>query len=549
MTKESLERIRSRACSLAASASATAALLVMSVVFAASASAYEGFGYQTQGGTGGSTCRVTTLAASGSGSLYNCVVVQVGPRTVVFDVAGTITPADTLSIRDPYLTIDGTTAPAPGITIRPPTSSDSLFVIDDTHDVIIRGLRLVGYNTGGSSGNPADLIALEGIGGEIYNVVLDHLSLTAADDGAIDITGNVHDVTVSWCLLYGNGLTSLIKYGTRQRLSIHHTVYAHNAERNPQVKGDMRTLDFRNNIVYDWSLLSYGYGLRLWSAPSGTDSPGIPSVNVVGNAFIAKTTSGGCGIELIEDTTPVQRFVSDNFASPSPLCLSSNLSSAISITAAAQVNTSPSSALASVVLPTVGLTPHNSTEQALLDAIAARLPSSSTYTLSVTSAGAGSGVVSSSPAGISCGADCSEPYASGTVVTLTATPASGSTFAGWSGACSGTGACSVTMSAARSVTASFTTTAAASYTLGVIRSGSGSGTVSSSPAGISCGADCSEPYASGSVVALTATPASGSSFAGWSGACSGTGACSVTMSAARSVTASFITTAPPPTPC
>ncbi len=542
MTK-SLERIRSRAGSLAASASATAALFVISLVFAASASAYEGFGYQTQGGQGGSTCHVTTLASSGSGSLYDCVVIQAGARTVVFDVSGTITPADTLSIRDPYLTVDGTTAPAPGITIRPPSSADSAFVIDNTHDVIIRGLRLVGYNPSGSVENGADLVALDGTSGEIYNVVIDHLSLTAADDGAVDITGNVHDVTVSWCLLYGNGLTSLIKYDTRQRISIHHNVYAHNAERNPQVKGDMRTFDFRNNIVYDWTLLSYGYGLRLWSAPSSADSPGIPSVNVVGNAFIAKTTSGGCGIDLIEDSSPVQRWVADNFASPSPLCLSSNLSAPLSIPAAAQVNTSPSSALASVVLPTVGLTPHNSTEQALLDAISARLPSSSTYTLSVTSAGTGSGVVSSSPAGISCGADCSEPYASGTVVTLTATPASGSTFAGWSGACSGTAACTVTMNGAASVTATFDT-AGADYALTVAKAGSGSGTVSSSPAGVNCGSACSASYSSGTVVTLAAAADTGSTFAGWSGACPGTAACTVTMSGARSVTATFNTTAP-----
>jgi hypothetical protein len=76
-------------------------------------------------------------------------------------------------------------------------------------------------------------------------------------------------------------------------------------------------------------------------------------------------------------------------------------------------------------------------------------------TLTVAKSGAGSGTVTSSPAGINCGGDCSESYASGTGVTLTAAAAAGSTFAGWSGACSGTGSCAVTMSAARSVTATF----------------------------------------------------------------------------------------------
>jgi murein peptide amidase A len=78
------------------------------------------------------------------------------------------------------------------------------------------------------------------------------------------------------------------------------------------------------------------------------------------------------------------------------------------------------------------------------------------YTLSVTSAGSGSGTVTSSPAGIDCGLTCSFDFAAGTLVTLTATVVSGSTFAGWSGAgCSGTGTCQVTMSASESVTAAF----------------------------------------------------------------------------------------------
>ncbi len=67
----------------------------------------------------------------------------------------------------------------------------------------------------------------------------------------------------------------------------------------------------------------------------------------------------------------------------------------------------------------------------------------------------------------------------------------------------------------------------------------GDGSVSSSPAGISCGADCSESYVKDTVVSLTATPATGFEFTGWSGACSGTAACSVTMSNAKTVTANF----------
>ena len=77
------------------------------------------------------------------------------------------------------------------------------------------------------------------------------------------------------------------------------------------------------------------------------------------------------------------------------------------------------------------------------------------YTLSVTKAGAGTGVVTSSPAGIDCGVTCSASFASGTLVTLNATATGSGYFTGWGGACSGVGACTVTMSAAQSVTATF----------------------------------------------------------------------------------------------
>ncbi len=84
------------------------------------------------------------------------------------------------------------------------------------------------------------------------------------------------------------------------------------------------------------------------------------------------------------------------------------------------------------------------------------LGGTSTHQLSVTTTGTGTGTVTSSPAGIACGSTCQASYNDGQQVTLTAAPTSGSTFSGWSGACSGTGSCIVTMNQARSVTATFT---------------------------------------------------------------------------------------------
>jgi Divergent InlB B-repeat domain len=157
--------------------------------------------------------------------------------------------------------------------------------------------------------------------------------------------------------------------------------------------------------------------------------------------------------------------------------------------------------------------------------------------LTVSPAGTGTGTVTSSPAGIDCGAACSTAYDNGTAVTLAPTPAASSNFTGWSGACSGTGSCVVTVDAAKSVTATFTLK---TYTLTVSKAGTGSGTVTSSPSGISCGAACSADYDHGTPVTLTAAPdALTSTFAGWSGACTGTGSCAVTVDAAKSVMATF----------
>ena len=159
--------------------------------------------------------------------------------------------------------------------------------------------------------------------------------------------------------------------------------------------------------------------------------------------------------------------------------------------------------------------------------------------LTVTLAGNGSGSVKSVPAGINCGTTCSTQVPQGSSVQLTATPATGSQFAGWTGGgCTGTGVCTTTVSAAASVTATFTL---ATPTLTVTKTGTGLGTVSSTPTGINCGTTCSQVVSYGAVVTLNAAVSgTGSVFAGWSGGgCSGTGACVVTVTAATQVTATF----------
>jgi hypothetical protein len=157
----------------------------------------------------------------------------------------------------------------------------------------------------------------------------------------------------------------------------------------------------------------------------------------------------------------------------------------------------------------------------------------------ITVARSGPGTVASIPAGIDCGATCSSPFREGEQVTLTATPATGAVFAGWSGACSGSGSCSVDVprGAVIDIGATFEST-----TLEIALAGDSQGMITSSPPGIACGSVCRAAFAPGTQVTLTAVPVgSPSSFAGWSiSTCPDVRPCRVTIAAGgTSLTATF----------
>jgi Divergent InlB B-repeat domain len=138
-----------------------------------------------------------------------------------------------------------------------------------------------------------------------------------------------------------------------------------------------------------------------------------------------------------------------------------------------------------------------------------------------------------------CTSSCSNlGIIQGDIVVLGATANSGWNFSSWSGSCSGTAdTCSFTMPSKASVTATFVV---ATHTLRATISPSGGGTVTDDGGQISCPSDCSGTYSDGSSVTLSATPNSGYRFSGWSDACSGSGDCTVTMDADKSVTANFV---------
>ena len=181
-------------------------------------------------------------------------------------------------------------------------------------------------------------------------------------------------------------------------------------------------------------------------------------------------------------------------------------------------------------------------------------PPTSVLAVNKSVADTGTGTVTSKPGGINCGTICVKTYDTAVDpaarVTLTATPAPGSKFTGWTGACTNQqGPCELTMNYTRVVTARFT--AVDIHRLTVTKQGTGQGTVTSNPSGIDCGATCDSQFSQFNdeeVVTLTASASQGSTFTGWSGACSGTGPCQVTMDQARQVAATFTEDPPPPPP-
>jgi hypothetical protein len=151
------------------------------------------------------------------------------------------------------------------------------------------------------------------------------------------------------------------------------------------------------------------------------------------------------------------------------------------------------------------------------------------YALTVNKSGAGT--VSGNPAGIDCGVSCKAKFDSGTAVTLTATPAEGYTFTGWSGSCSGKAECVVKLTSDKTVAAKFVLSA--SYLLQINRSQLLGGLVTSSPEGIRCSQQekaCTFAYGKDAVVSLTATAEPGYLFKRWSDCPQADGAgCKVTL--------------------
>lgn len=178
------------------------------------------------------------------------------------------------------------------------------------------------------------------------------------------------------------------------------------------------------------------------------------------------------------------------------------------------------------------------------------LPTIERYKLTVNKDGTGTGSVTGQ--GVNCGDDCTELYVKDKPLVLTATSTESSIFMGWSGGgCSGTENCTITMNQNQNVTATFNINnniGNNKFRLTVNKTGTGTGNVTGQ--GISCGNDCSKEYLENTEITLSANATAGSSFIGWTGACSGTENCNITITQHQNVTAIFNdnNSPEPPTP-
>jgi hypothetical protein len=251
----------------------------------------EGAGAFAAGGRGGRVLRVTNLDDSGPGSLRAAIEAE-GPRTIVFDVGGTIRLQRPLVVRNGQVTVAGQTAPGGGITVR-----DQPFEIAAS-DVVVRYLR---SRLGDVSGVETDAFTIS----RGQRIIVDHVSASWSIDETLSAGSayrterdDLRDVTVQWSIIGeslrrshhakgAHGYGSLLRFGRGARLSMHHNLWAHHAARMPRPGNYLATdadpeggaFDFRSNVFYNWGGTYSGYN-------ADSERPSHVAYNFVANAYL-----------------------------------------------------------------------------------------------------------------------------------------------------------------------------------------------------------------------------------------------------------------------
>jgi hypothetical protein len=275
----------------------------------------EGFGSKTPAGRGGRVIEVTHLGDGGPGSLRAALEAN-GPRIVVFRVGGTITVDSPIQVKSPFVTVAGQSAPGGGVTLRSGPGNLYAPLQVKTHDVVLRHLRSRpgpgGIPPAGHDGSNVDALTVADPEREVYNVVVDHCSLSWSVDEVVNTGYDARDVTFQWCVLseglheperrQGAGSKGPLFGGQGGRVSVHHCLIAHNAGRNPMVK-TAGTVDLVNNVVFVPRTVAAVVDGEL----------GHCHVNLVGNTVLAPHGDGLVFGVRVLGRRPVSLFVAGNF--------------------------------------------------------------------------------------------------------------------------------------------------------------------------------------------------------------------------------------------
>ncbi len=217
-----------------------------------------GFGASSRGGRGGKIIWVTTTedGIDAPGVSLRAALADPAPRIVRFRVSGTINLTKPIEVTSGRLTIAGETAPAPGITI-----AGYGLRFHDVSDIKLRHLR-VRIGMGIPDDEKVDALGFRGDPGTVRRVVVDHCSLMWGIDENLDTWNDVEDVTIQWSILAEGRLPHSKAWLSGKnkdlpsdkgpgRITLHHSLLAHNDSRNPQLAGGV--YDIVNNVIYNWS--------------------------------------------------------------------------------------------------------------------------------------------------------------------------------------------------------------------------------------------------------------------------------------------------------